>query len=145
MGLPDLLAKTKRVVPKSSIPSKARTESGSMVSSRKVLFPRLAAGERKMLSAARLETPMVTKTTSSKPAGSTFAARATTRASNGPNCSGKSSQLRFALHGFRLVIFRQPQRSVFGPEPGEHILGKEVLQFPPIGTFQKTWKYRLRG
>jgi hypothetical protein len=41
MGLPDLLAKTKRVVSKCSISSKARTESGSMVSSRKVLFPSL--------------------------------------------------------------------------------------------------------
>jgi len=67
MGLPDLLAKTKRVVSKCSISSKARRESGSMVSSRKVLFPSFAAGRRKTLSAARPETPMMTKTTSSKP------------------------------------------------------------------------------
>ncbi len=85
------------------------------------------------------------KTTSSKPAGSIFVARETTRASNGPNCPGKSSQPEIALHAFRLVIFRRPQGSVFRPEPGKHILGKEVLQLPPIGTFQKTWEYRLGG
>jgi hypothetical protein len=87
---------------------------------------------------------MVTKTTRSKPAGAIFAARVSTRASNGPNCPGRSSQPRL-LHGFRLVIFRRPQGSVLRPEPGEHILGKEVLQLTPIGSFQKTWKYRLRG
>jgi hypothetical protein len=130
-----LVGKTKRVVSKSSNSSKARRESGSMVSSRKGLFPRLAAGRRKMLSSPSLETPMVTKTTRSKPAGAIFAARVTTRASNGPNCPGRSSQPRLLSMDSALVIFRRPQGSVLRPEPGEHILGKEVLQLTPIGSF----------
>jgi hypothetical protein len=63
-------------------------------------FSELAAGRRKTLSAARLETPMMTKTTSSKPAGSIFAARETTRASNGPNSPGRSSQPRLLSMDF---------------------------------------------
>src|SRR6267143_985539 len=67
---------------------------GDKMTRRMILVPSFAAGKRKMLSAARLESPMVTKTTSSKPAGSIFKARAATRTSNGPNCSDKSSQRR---------------------------------------------------
>jgi hypothetical protein len=94
MYLPDWLAKTKRVLSRRSFSSSARTESGSMLARRKVLFPSLALGKDRMLWAARLESPMTTKTTSSKPAGSMLATRATTWASNGPNCPGKSSQPR---------------------------------------------------
>jgi len=92
MCLPDLLAKTKRVLSRRSVSANVRTESGSIVSSRKVLFPSLASGKCKILLAARLEWPIVTKTTSSKPAGSIIAARVTTRAIKGPSCWGKSSQ-----------------------------------------------------
>ena len=54
-----------------------------------------------------------------------------------PQLPGQIKPTQIALHGFRLVIFRRPQGSVFRPEPGGHILGKEVLQLPPIALSRR--------
>jgi len=62
-----------------------------------------------------------------------------------PQLLGQIEPTQIALQGFRLVLFRRPQGSVFGPEPGKRIIGREVLELPPMSALQKTWKNRLRG
>jgi hypothetical protein len=49
-----------------------------------------------------------------------------------PQLPGQIESTQIALHGFRLVIFRRPQGSVFRPKPGKHILGKEVTMRGPV-------------